>query len=79
MWMPDCFVHDKDGYTGLLQEAFDNPPGYPRTCLECQNNEKLKRIDELWGSELGTPEGNEFQKLGGRNPAAAMMHRPNRG
>lgn len=36
-WMDDCFVNN-DSEQGLNNETFDNPPGYPRTCSDCEEN-----------------------------------------
>ena len=34
IWMPEIFEFGED--TEKLNEFFDNPPGYPRTCPDCE-------------------------------------------
>lgn len=40
VWMPEV---DKAGTdTKKLNDFFDNPPGYPRSCPDCQMEEDLR-------------------------------------
>jgi len=38
IWMPEIFELGEE----KLNDFFDNPPGYPRTCPDCQSEDDLR-------------------------------------